>query len=394
VMADNNHEWDEKIKKAASAILEADFLLVGTGAGFSADSGLPTFKDIAKVEAYFKRRLSYSAICRPHWNFEEPELFYGFFGKCFNDYRKAVPHQGYDVINKWKNQFFSTTSPLYEKLHQALSRYYTVDKSKGLPGPFFVYTSNIDGFHIRSGLNPNEVAEIHGSMELWQCSKPCREEAWAAPSDFVFNVNTTTMLASNTSLNADHTKNSGFVSNHPRCQFCGGPARPNILMFMDVDWIRNKTMWSHWSRGMEEILGNDTKLKLAVLEVGCGITVPTVRGLSERMLDRFGASRCTVIRVNLDYPNIDFTPRTVPTKAPPGLIGITGTCLEALLAIDAEIGNLQKASLIGQPDPDKERLTRDDLPNGADPIGESGLDKGLADLLLGKGEPDRETGAN
>ena len=43
--------------KAAEKIHQADVLLVCTGAGFSADSGLAVYSDIAKIKPYQDRNL-------------------------------------------------------------------------------------------------------------------------------------------------------------------------------------------------------------------------------------------------------------------------------------------------------------------------------------------------
>ena len=40
------------IEQAAKQIADADFLLIATGAGFSADSGLPTYTDVARNPIY------------------------------------------------------------------------------------------------------------------------------------------------------------------------------------------------------------------------------------------------------------------------------------------------------------------------------------------------------
>ena len=48
----------------AQLIHEADFLLIAAGAGFSADSGLPVYADIATVPAYTALDLAYgNPIC-------------------------------------------------------------------------------------------------------------------------------------------------------------------------------------------------------------------------------------------------------------------------------------------------------------------------------------------
>jgi hypothetical protein len=76
---------DRSCAHAAAVIESADILLVITGAGFSADSGLAVYNDIARIEPYADRGLGYMDLCEPHWLESEPELFYGFWGACLND---------------------------------------------------------------------------------------------------------------------------------------------------------------------------------------------------------------------------------------------------------------------------------------------------------------------
>ena len=73
----------ESTQRAGAAIAQADVLLLATGAGWSADSGLAVYKDIANIKAYNERKLTYHDICEPHWLQDEPALFHGFWGSCF-----------------------------------------------------------------------------------------------------------------------------------------------------------------------------------------------------------------------------------------------------------------------------------------------------------------------
>jgi len=82
-LAELRETMEESVQRAAGAIAQADVLLLLTGAGWSADSGLSVYKDVADVKAYRDRNLTYSSICEPHWLEDDPELFYGFWGKCF-----------------------------------------------------------------------------------------------------------------------------------------------------------------------------------------------------------------------------------------------------------------------------------------------------------------------
>ena len=72
---------DASCEEAASRIAEADVFLLATGAGWSADSGLAVYRDVAKIEAYAKRGLEYHDICRARWLHEDAALFWGFWGK-------------------------------------------------------------------------------------------------------------------------------------------------------------------------------------------------------------------------------------------------------------------------------------------------------------------------
>ena len=55
----------------------AQVLLLATGAGWSADSGLAVYRDIADVPAYHELGLTYRDICQPRWLSHDPELFFG-----------------------------------------------------------------------------------------------------------------------------------------------------------------------------------------------------------------------------------------------------------------------------------------------------------------------------
>jgi hypothetical protein len=66
-------------KRAAAAIKSAHILILHTGAGFSADSGLKVYKDVADVEPYRQRGLTYAEIATPDYRSREPDVFYGFW---------------------------------------------------------------------------------------------------------------------------------------------------------------------------------------------------------------------------------------------------------------------------------------------------------------------------
>lgn len=111
---------DAACAEAAEWLAGADVLLLATGAGFSADSGLAVYGDLAQVPAYATRGLTYSDLSRPPLLHQNPELFWGFWGQSFNDYRDTAPHVGYEIIHRWAEERFRH-SEVGEVLRQRLS---------------------------------------------------------------------------------------------------------------------------------------------------------------------------------------------------------------------------------------------------------------------------------
>ena len=57
------------------------------GAGWSADSGLAVYQEVASFPVYAARGLQYRDLCQPRVLHDDPATVYGFWGTCFNDYR-------------------------------------------------------------------------------------------------------------------------------------------------------------------------------------------------------------------------------------------------------------------------------------------------------------------
>ena len=111
-----------------------------------------------------------------------------------------------------------------------------------------------------SGRASPDVAEVHGSIHHAQCVEPCTDEIWECSFDVT--VDPATMRA---------------VGELPSCPNCGGLARPNILMFGDWGWVPHRSQQqldalTEWRRSHR---------KLAVIEIGAGTAVPTVRRQAE-----------------------------------------------------------------------------------------------------------------
>lgn len=246
----------ENIEKAKQVLKEADVLLITAGAGMGVDSGLPDFRGKEGFwRAYPVARklgLRFEELANPRWFRENPKLAWAFYGHRLHLYRKTQPHEGFYLLRK-------------------------LGESK--KGGYFVFTSNVDGQFQKAGYDQKKIVEIHGSIHHLQCSVPCMDDIWSADE-----VN----------INIDMER---FEAEEPlpRCRHCGEIARPNILMFGDWNWVSHRTAGQEFlfERWLERI--DDMGYRLAVVEIGAGKAVPTVRILSERVADQFYG---TLIRIN------------------------------------------------------------------------------------------------
>ena len=126
-------DFETKCEQAAKALHDADILLLVTGAGWSAESGLAVYGDIGRVPAYQQRNLTYADVAQPHIVGKEPALFYGFWGQCFQDYRKTRPHEGYAIVSKWRDD--KNSKEVAKKIRGKLAQLGCDSKTDALPTP-------------------------------------------------------------------------------------------------------------------------------------------------------------------------------------------------------------------------------------------------------------------
>eukprot|EP01012_Entosiphon_sulcatum_P058118 TRINITY_DN8207_c0_g1_i1.p1 TRINITY_DN8207_c0_g1~~TRINITY_DN8207_c0_g1_i1.p1 ORF type:complete len:382 (-),score=40.28 TRINITY_DN8207_c0_g1_i1:57-1202(-) len=290
---------DLSLRQAAIAIHNADVLLFASGAGWSADSGLAVYADVADVPAYRQRFLTYGDLCKPQWLCSEAALFFGFWGKCFNDYRDTPPHEGYTIVRSWRDRLLAKGS-----------------QSASL-AKFMALTSNVDEHLLAAGFDPVEVREVHGNAEVWQCAGPCTSRTWRAPKGYRFNIDPETMLAPPGLPKAKATGPAvapaqapgatlneaqqavAFGTNHPKCPFCAGPGRPAILMFDDGAWQdtqQQAAMWEAWRTAVITST-KEEGLRFTIVEVGCGLRVRTIRMMTEAFV-RDAGPKATLVRIN------------------------------------------------------------------------------------------------
>jgi len=183
------------LNKLSNIIQESDVVLVFAGAGMSADSNLPTYRDIEgfwnDYPPYRALNKDYISMMSPYGFHNDPHFAWGFFAHQYSLYTQAIPHEGYiRLLN----------------LCEALD-------------DFFVVTTNVDGLFLKAGFPKSKLHEAHGTIHRMQCSVPCSQDIWDSKK-LEIEVNSMTMRAEGTL---------------PLCSSCGAVARPNIFMYGDSE---------------------------------------------------------------------------------------------------------------------------------------------------------------
>ena len=275
-----NAESDEAIRAAAEVIAGAGALLITAGAGMGVDSGLPDFRGPEgfwrAYPAYRQAGFSFMDMANAGQFLRDPALAWGFYGHRLALYRTTVPHAGFAILRRWAER---------------------------APGGGVVFTSNVDGQFQRADFDAECITEVHGSIHHAQCLRSCGVGVFPADG-FELEVDPATMRA---------------VGELPRCPACGALSRPNILMFGDGAWDHRRT--AAQEACLTRWLGALGSGSLAVIELGAGSAIPTVRYFSEDAAERHGGR---LVRIN---------PREA--DVPPGGVGLPTGALAGLRAIDA-----------------------------------------------------------
>jgi NAD-dependent deacetylase len=158
----------------ARALRRAARVVVLTGAGISAESGVPTFRDAQTgLWAKFDPR----ELATPTAFARNPKLVWDWYASRREALADIVPNPG----------------------HRALAR------MDDLVPDFLLATQNVDGLHARAG--SRRLVELHGNIARVKCSREHRViAAWAPPGDDL----------------------------PPRCPHCGAYLRPDVVWFEET----------------------------------------------------------------------------------------------------------------------------------------------------------------
>lgn len=260
--------------QAAAIIKQAEVFIITAGAGMGVDSGLPDFRgDTGFWKAYpmyAKLGLTFVDAANPEHFQDDPALGWGFYGHRTNLYRATVPHRGFQILLNW------------------------IERNKA---DYFVVTSNVDGQFQKAGFEESHILEVHGSIHHLQCLQPCTHLIW--PNQEQIEVDLSRMRA--------------LII--PTCPHCKGISRPNILMFGDWSWLPGRTRAQETC--FDAFLETHAAKRIAVIEMGAGTAIPTIRSKSENIGWRY--KDASVIRINPREAEIKSPHLSIPYGALEGL---------------------------------------------------------------------------
>ncbi|HYQ59571.1 MAG TPA: NAD-dependent deacylase [Desulfatiglandales bacterium] len=159
----------EQIKALRDALVKAKRVAALTGAGISAESGVPTFRGADGLW----RNYNVMELATPQAFARDPELVWEFYN--------------------WRRNLI--TGLTINPGHKAL-----VDLEARVPH-FTLITQNVDGLHLQAG--SKNLIEIHGNLWKVRCTQ----------------CHTVTL---------DMSSNMGSL---PKCRECGGLLRPHVVWF-------------------------------------------------------------------------------------------------------------------------------------------------------------------
>ena len=181
-------ELDTLLREAAGSPGPVVFL---TGAGISAESGIPTFRG---KEGYWRVGSR---------NYQPQEL-------ATHAAFTAMP----DEVWAWylyRRSVCRAAEP--NAAHDAVARL-----DAALEDRFVLVTQNVDGLHLRAGSPRERTYQIHGNIDFMRCAEGCTTELFAMPND----------------VDVEWPKGRALTGQERaslRCPRCHAPSRPHVLWF-------------------------------------------------------------------------------------------------------------------------------------------------------------------
>lgn len=192
--------------QTAAALRHAQRILVITGAGLSADSGLPTYRGVGGLyNSETEDGVSIEMAMSGPMLRRDPGLCWKYIAQLARACLGAQPNAAHYAI-----------AELQRKKPEC-----------------WVLTQNVDGYHRAAGSPPERLIEIHGQLGPLYCQSCSAEE-------------------SDVSAHLDRPL-------PPLCSLCGGVMRPSVVLFQEMLPERAlETLYAEMAKGFDAVLSIGT----------------------------------------------------------------------------------------------------------------------------------------
>jgi NAD-dependent deacetylase len=190
-------------------------VLVITGAGVSAESGIPTFRG---KDGYW-RNLDPAKLATSEAFTRDPKLVWDWYAERRQRIRSAQPNAAHEAITK-------------------LAQY---------ADEFLLVTQNVDDLHARAGVAKEKMVQIHGDIFVTRCSRCAfvdsgRGGSPEPPAPDAIYPHSTRLRSIAPTLGND--------IDVPKCPRCDGLVRPGVVWFGEqLPWNELQRIENYFDRG-------------------------------------------------------------------------------------------------------------------------------------------------
>lgn len=283
--------YDRQIKDAAEMIRNAEYVLIGAGAGMSTAAGAQyggkffkeNFGEFQKK--YGKGPYMQDMYSAGFYPFPDEESYWGYWSK-----QALLGGINLDV------------TPLHRLLLESLS-----DKK------IFVLSTNADAQFVKAGLPCEKIFCTQGDYFHIQCGKGCHDKTYDAVE----------LLHQMDQARSDCKIPSSMV---PKCPVCGGQM---VMNLRKDNYFVQDDAWYEAEERFSDYLLEAINEKLVLLELGVGFNTPTIIRFPFEKLVR-DHDNISLIRLNLDQA-------VVPESFGERAVGINADMTESIKDIVEEV---------------------------------------------------------
>jgi NAD-dependent SIR2 family protein deacetylase len=251
--------YQTRIERAKKTLEDAEYVLLGGGAGLSAAAGI----------TYSGKRFTDN-----FGPFIEKYGFTDLYTSSFYPFETEEEKWAYWAKHISSNRYEIGATKLYMDLFQLV-------KEKN----YFVISTNVESQFVKAGFPSNKVFEIQGDYSFLQCEKGCHDKLY-------FNESLVKEMIDKT---VDCKIPPNLVT---KCPVCGGNMdvnlRKNPYFVQDEKWYKSDKLY-------KDFLKDSEGKKIVYMELGVGFNTPgIIRYPFERMA--YHNKKATLIRLNKDEP--------------------------------------------------------------------------------------------